>query len=84
MAKLDQETNEEEIAWLKVRIKADKYHLKLMKYVAAPSEWIEYVRVGTTALMVVLSLTGIGLLMHELLAYSVVESIPATIQPAQQ
>ncbi len=82
-AKLDQETNEDEIAWLKVRIKADKYHMKLMKYVAAPSEWIEYVRVGTTALMMCLSFAGIAILMHELLAHSVEIPAAAVLQEAR-
>ncbi len=76
-AKLRTETDKDEIAWLKLRIKANGHHLKLMNYVTAPSEWFDYVRLGTTALMMGLSLLGIGLLMRELLVHAV-NTVPVT------
>lgn len=82
-AKLEVETDEKQRAILKMRIKADKRHLRLMYFVAAPVTWYEYVRLGTTALMMILSLAGIGILMHELLTNAVVEQAPATIQTPQ-
>jgi len=83
--KLKTETDEKRREILKMQIKADKRHLRLMYFVAAPHEWYEYVRVGTTALMMVLSLAGIGILMHELLTSAVNGVSLATIQsPAQQ
>ena len=83
-AKLATETDEKQCAILKMRIKADKHHLRLMQYVAAPVEWYEYVRVGTTALMMILSLAGMSILMHELLTHSVIEPTAVTIQPTQK
>jgi len=79
-AKLKTETDEKQQATLKMRIKADKRHLRLMYFVAAPHEWYEYVRVGTTTIMMVLSLTGIGILMHELLVRSLNAPAQQTIQ----
>lgn len=79
-AKLEIETDEKQRAILRMKIKADKRHLRLMKYVAAPVSWYEYVRLGTTATMIILSLAGIGILMNELLAHAVTEPTSATIQ----
>ncbi|MBI5156354.1 hypothetical protein HZA45_03730 [Candidatus Peregrinibacteria bacterium] len=82
-AKLEVETDEKQRAILKMRIKADKRHLRLMYFVAAPVTWYEYVRLGTTALMVILSLTGIGILMNELLSHAVAEPTTPIIQAPQ-
>jgi hypothetical protein len=73
-AKLEQETDPVQCAILRNKIRADKRHLRLMYFVAAPVSWYEYVRVGATALMIILSLIGIALLMRELLVSSVSSS----------
>jgi len=77
-AKLETETDPKEIEWLNIRIKADKRVSRLMKYVAAPAGWYEYVRTGTTALMVVFSFAGIVVLMREFLVHSFEPSVSET------
>ncbi|KKW38548.1 MAG: hypothetical protein UY85_C0029G0032 [Candidatus Peribacteria bacterium GW2011_GWB1_54_5] len=73
--KLKQETDPDEIKWLKLRIKADKRGLRLMKYVAAPVGWYESVRLWMTVLMLGMSFIGIVIMMSQFLRSSNNESM---------
>lgn len=68
-------------SFLKHGLTSERRGLFLMYFVDAPVTWYEFVRVGLTLIIMILSFIGIGIMLFQLTSNTIEIAAPAQIQP---